>query len=401
MKIGIITYWQSDDNYGQQLQCWALQSYLSQQGHEPFLIRFKRYPWKPQQPTQPSFLTRLKGFIKALVKRLLVYPYIKECKRRKIAQAAAEAHRLQEEYIQGRNKEREFAAFRTENLSLSEKEYDTLEQLRQDYPKADAYVTGSDQVWNYDLQPEELAAFFLQFGNNSTKRIAYAPSIGHTQWPENLKALLRQYLSTFDAISVREVSAQSICKEVGIEAIHVLDPTLLLSPAEYKSITSNDCSEQPFIFIYSLNYSSSEDIPWKEIKTFAEQEGCAIKVTPSSGYAPCREIFDDVDYEYATIPEWLHNIATARLVITASFHGIALSILLHRPFIFTPLKGSLAVSNTRAQGLIDCCGLESQVWTDGASINEYANNNIDWKAVDEKLSRMRLRSEQFLSNSLQ
>ena len=40
MKIGIITLWQSNDNYGQQLQCWALQQALLKLGHEPYLIRY-------------------------------------------------------------------------------------------------------------------------------------------------------------------------------------------------------------------------------------------------------------------------------------------------------------------------------------------------------------------------
>ena len=44
MKIGIVTFWQSDDNYGQLLQCWALQQYLRNLGHDPFLIR---YVYKP------------------------------------------------------------------------------------------------------------------------------------------------------------------------------------------------------------------------------------------------------------------------------------------------------------------------------------------------------------------
>ena len=39
MKIGIITFWESEDNYGQVLQCFALQQQLIQMGHEPFLIK--------------------------------------------------------------------------------------------------------------------------------------------------------------------------------------------------------------------------------------------------------------------------------------------------------------------------------------------------------------------------
>lgn len=44
MKIGIITFWTSKDNYGQLLQCFALQQYLRKNGHEPYLIRYKERP---------------------------------------------------------------------------------------------------------------------------------------------------------------------------------------------------------------------------------------------------------------------------------------------------------------------------------------------------------------------
>lgn len=37
MQIGIITYWSSDDNYGQQLQCYALQRFLRDKNIMHFL----------------------------------------------------------------------------------------------------------------------------------------------------------------------------------------------------------------------------------------------------------------------------------------------------------------------------------------------------------------------------
>lgn len=38
----------------------------------------------------------------------------------------------------------------------------------------------------------------------------------------------------FDAISVREGSSVQLLNEFGINAVHVLDPTLLLSSSEWK-----------------------------------------------------------------------------------------------------------------------------------------------------------------------
>ena len=38
MKIGIMTCWQPDDNYGTQIQGFALQKYLEKIGNDVFLI---------------------------------------------------------------------------------------------------------------------------------------------------------------------------------------------------------------------------------------------------------------------------------------------------------------------------------------------------------------------------
>lgn len=42
MKIGILTFWWSQDNYGQLLQCYALQKYLNDLGHDSFIINYNK-----------------------------------------------------------------------------------------------------------------------------------------------------------------------------------------------------------------------------------------------------------------------------------------------------------------------------------------------------------------------
>ena len=39
MKIGTITFWDTEDNYGQVLQCYALIKYLEDRGHQPQLVK--------------------------------------------------------------------------------------------------------------------------------------------------------------------------------------------------------------------------------------------------------------------------------------------------------------------------------------------------------------------------
>ncbi|UKK47606.1 polysaccharide pyruvyl transferase family protein [Prevotella sp. E9-3] len=399
MKIGIITYWQSNDNYGQLLQCWALQRCLINMGHTPFLIRFRRAEF-PIVKKRRSYKKKLSGFIKRLVKILLVVPEISERRRRKANDIQRDSDRR---IIEFKNPMRCFERFRSEKIVSSSCEYYTLDDLRKNPPDADAYITGSDQVWNYDLTEDELAAFFLQFGDKKVKRISYAPSIGHNFYPDRLMGKLRWFLSLFDAISVREPSGIEICKNVGFDANLVLDPTLLLSKSSYEELI-NDITEKEydksFFFIYSLNYSSTSNLPWCGLKSFAKEKNIDIVVTPGSGYFPCREIFNDVNYEYATIGRWLSLIIQAKLVITASFHGIVFCILHHKRFIYTPLKGAYGASNERPLNLIKLVGLENLIWKGEQNVEEYILMEIDWDDVDERLCKLRNKSLQFIINSL-
>lgn len=380
MRIGIITYWQSNDNYGQQLQCWALQHYLKLNGHDPFLIRFKRFERKL------TFRDRIKKTLKTLLKIILVKPYISE--------------RKAKELDFKRQSDRDFVGFRRDFLAVSDSSYTDLETIRHYPPMADAYITGSDQVWNYDLTEEELRAYLLQFGESNIRRISYAPSIAHKSIPATKEFIYEECLKDFSAISVREPDGVSALKKLGYDAELVLDPTLLLHDYDYIEAFNIKVRQQgePYVFIYSLNYESESDLPMKYIRNVASNNQAKIIVTPSSGFLPALELFDGVTYKYQSVPDWVSCIGNSQLVVTASFHGVVFSILFHKNFIFTPLKGNLKESNNRALNIINKLGLEQTIWN-GCYEPEF-DFHIDWSDVDKKLNNLRTKSISFIRRAL-
>lgn len=380
-KIGIITYWESNDNYGQQLQCWALQQVLGKMGHSPFLIRFQ---WMTPKVTA-------KRKLKLLTKQLIAFMLhiIQLDKSIRVRKKLNFVYR--EDEIR-----RRFPKFRKSNIAQSNKVYYSYYDLKANPPQADMYITGSDQVWNYDMPEDCRKSYFLQFGNADVKRISYAPSIGHSEYPEELLPSLKEYLGNFDAISVREKSAIEVCEKVGYNATQVLDPTLLLAKDDYDKLLKCHNSKTS-IFIYSLNYTSAYDIPFEAIRKYANIHKLPIVVTPSSGYVPSQELFDGVEYSYASIEEWLGNIANSHLVVTASFHGVVFSLLFHRPFLFTPLKGQHAQSNERVLGLLQKLDLLECVAQENGDINI---PDIDWSDVDDKFEELRKASYFYIESSI-
>ena len=133
---------------------------------------------------------------------------------------------------------------------------------------------------------------------------------------------------------------------------------------------------------------------------FAKQKNYEIVVTPASGCVLGEELFDGVEYDYATIPAWLSNIDNAKLVVTTSFHGIVFCILMHTPFVYIPLKGELSKMNNRIINLLDIVGLKSRIANDATDLTSIANQHTDWMQVDDCVKHLRHKSLAFLKNVL-
>lgn len=384
MKIGIITYWQSNDNYGQILQCYALQSFLRNNGHDAFLIRY-------------TFIGRkiVKPLWKKIARTFLIYPIIRDIK----SKQNDKKKQSQLKELLEKNKIRRFDEFKKNNIVVSDFEYNNLCSLNNNPPCADLYITGSDQVWSQLLSLKENEVFYLNFGDKRTKRISYAASFGMDYYPTNLQSLLYSNLKRFDNISVREQTGVDICRNVGFSAIKVVDPTMLLDKEAYKKI----CSSQKFFnyyYIYSLNITNKEDIYFEDLKTIAKDNKNNIIVTTGSGCVPAYELFNDVEYDYSTIPEWLSNINFADLVVTTSFHGVVFSLILNTPFVYIPLKGNLQKMNNRALDLLISLGLADRIKSEEKNYDEIISSTIDWNLVNNRLSNMTMASKKYLYNNL-
>jgi hypothetical protein len=385
MKVGVITFWQSNDNYGQQLQCWALQQALIRLGHDPFLIRYDADYASTRRKT-----TKEKIGMVITVKPLFKYLCSKWSHRK--------AYKFNEDKKET-SINRNFKSFREEKLNVSPTIYKGINELRSHPPVADVYITGSDQVWAKLLDNPENEAFFLNFGDNRVRRIAYAPSFSMPEYPKNLRNRLRKQLSHFNAISVREETGKRICENVGVHVITVLDPTLLLSQDVYNGLIGFTFTEL-YLYIYHLNVMEAEELAWSQIKSYSERNGLKVKATTSSGYIPGREMLDGANYEYSTIPQWLNNIKCAQCVITPSFHGVVFSLIFHTRVIFMPLEGPRGRGNNRVIDLFKKLGLDFFIYDRNVPIEEYFVHPIDWIKVDNQLDDLRTMSLNFLQSNI-
>lgn len=390
MRIGIITCWQSDDNYGQQMQMFALQHYFRSQGHDAYLIRFS--------PNNASKMQTIKAYIKQPIKNIV--KHFSKSLREKM-QIEKELKNLSE-INKEQNKKRYFVEFRSEFINMTDKIYRSSEELMSDPPIADAYITGSDQVWYDPLTLPKAKCFFLQFGSPNIVRISYAASIGRELKHEELP-VFSNWLKTFNAISVREESARQQCIKAGFTNTRLcIDPTLLL-PVEYYS--KIECQSQlqylnSYLFMYILNISSAEEIAWKRVKEYIDEKELDLKTVASSGYEPARELIPNNKNILATIPDWLRMIRNANSVVTTSFHGVVFSILYHRPFLAVLLTNEHSKANTRFLNLLGQLGLTERIYDKNKPFAIQMDAKIDWMSVDGKISKLSNEGKEFLYESL-
>ena len=248
-------------------------------------------------------------------------------------------------------------------------------------------------------------SFFLDFGRPDICRIAYAPSFALKEYPIELLPLLKEQLSKFDAISVREPNGVSICKKAGYGAKLVLDPTLLLSQEYYSKLFPRNLliKQSPYCFIYHVNVYSPDLLFGETIKQFNNQHGIFnIATYANSDKRKNMHLLDWAEYMYPTIGQWLLLIKNAKYIVTTSFHGIVFSILFHKPFIYCPIPDSKFAANDRVLSLLERLGINDRTLSDYNSnnITKIIESSINWDKVDQNLYKLRKDSLDFLFSSI-
>lgn len=247
------------------------------------------------------------------------------------------------------------------------------------------FVAGSDQLWNpyYDFVGDVDLLSFAE----PRQKISYAASFGVSQLPEQVVEKYKTLLSTFRAISVREREGVSIVeKQLGLSAVSVLDPTLLLDSEKWEKVArkTSKCPHMPYAFVYILGETSSSF--QTAIQELNQQNILVFDVLQKNKYGKGIEIGP---------AEFLYLIQHADIVLTNSFHATVFSILFQKP-IHTFNRLGLDMSS-RIASLVHVLGLENHLNVNGELLIEDISI---YKTVMKKLAQERKRSLYFLSDAL-
>lgn len=356
MNAGIFTF-PNSTSYGAALQMYALYHTVESLGHTPEVINYQNTYMKEQK-----HFSR-KTWLRQTAAKVLHH------------RAYRNFHAFEKNYMSGYPQK-----------AISDPQY--LPALAARY---DAVICGSDQVWNPDITGEDLS-YFLNFCDENTRRVAYAPSFGISEFSGDFANKIRGDLEKFHALSVREAPGQALLSGLlGKNVPLVCDPTLLMDAADWTKLEkSHPAGEGEYILYYTIRSSASL---WSKCKAFARERGLKIVVVGGNALKNLMKKDEQIRYAVDISPEqWLFLVHRARYVFTNSFHGTAFSINYRRDFYVE----FSSLTNSRLEQITRTLGLGGQI----VGEDNLTGAAVNYTVADQVLPQIREASLNYLANAL-
>jgi hypothetical protein len=349
-KIGILTFHYSRYNFGAVLQTFSIYKLVESLGYQSQVINY--------QPENKS--------IKAVVWTKIM---------------AILGHR--------------FDVFRTKYILGILPKTQTAPELASLNKSLDGFVVGSDQVWRYIYDSDTLYKYYLNFVNDDKVKIAYAASFGVDYWPSDKSEVtnqVKQLMSRFDSISVREESGVDLCRDVFEQkAITVLDPTLMVDKKLFYKIANPKTLEKNKFLAYMMLHNHKEtEVYFKKV---CKNE--KLKFVRLQG----KKIFTKkMMFYFNSVNDWLSYIRDAEIVVTDSFHCVCFSIIFRKNFIVisNPITGI-----TRLKNLLILLNEDFRFYDSIDSVPDHILKNVpNYANIDSVLNTKREQSLTFLREAL-
>lgn len=376
IHLACVTY----HNYGSLLQTYALQTVVTSLGFRPEIIAYKEPKLqKIKRLVNKEYAeTRLKMCLKSLRMKSKGNDFYNNLKIRSCS----------------------FDDFIKSHLVLGKK-YTRLNDIKKDSTKWNLVLLGSDQVWhpiNYEMH-----FFTLEFLSSNVHKIAFAPSFGVSQIPHKYINKYKSFLDGFAYLSCRENTGVNIIKDItGKEAIHVCDPTLLMTSNDWRRVSNTDTNiEEPYLFVYLMGNNDNH----RELAVqYAKQYNLKIvALTHIDEYVKSDDGYADYTPFNVGPLGFLGLIDNAFAVFTDSFHASVFSLLFHRNFYtFNRFECCIGTSTTsRIDSLLTMAGVTERIIKNGATLSEIELlKPINWSVVDNNISDFREHSLGYLKKIL-
>lgn len=376
-KVGILTFHKSI-NYGSVLQAYALSKLLSDEGYLVEVIDYEPKAYK---------------YLYGVFRNISSVHYVKYNLKRLM--------RLRKIKV----REQKFRDFRQNCLPVSSQSYNCnsdLERLNEIY---DVIICGSDQVWNVKAMDCD-DAYFLPI-KHKAKKIAYAVSVNDTEFTEKRCEKLKGLIEDFDFVSIREKSGADKLKQYlndDKKILTAVDPTLLLTKSKFEEITSERIINEPYIFMYSVNFS---DYTVSTVLEIAKKLKLPVYTVTTENksfnvLAANNKSLHCIS-DKCSPKDFLSYIKYSELVLTNSFHGTAFSLIFEKEFFTINDMNSTGdlKNDERLCNILSYLGLDERLITKDQIKGIDNIKTINYYDVENKKQELINNSKALLFNALE
>lgn len=368
-KIGIITFHNSY-NCGSMLESYAMQTILEKNNMKTEIVNFSN---DGQKELYSVWFKN--NSLRNIMKNIILIPVHKKL-------------------VNNNNK---YEEFKNDNFNLS-KEYDERDIISdKDYK---IVVAGSDQIWNITIKDSN-DAYFLNWVKKARK-VAYSPSFGAKNiltYSNDVQKYI-DYLSDFDALSIRENNGQKWIKQLLGKKVEVLlDPTMLLNQEDYNKIMATDVTiNYKYIFFYSPSFN---DEICKYVKKIADKYNLKVITWSAKRYYTKRiKRYGFILPEYENPALYLYLIKNAELIMTTSYHGTIFSTIYRKNFI-TIKNGEMYGDDDRVITLLNQMNMIDRLIPYEFDENFDYLANVDYSKYDKKISALRKKSMKYIKENIE
>lgn len=349
-KVGIIGYWFAT-NYGGVASYYSLYQTIKGLGYLPFLVE------------NPYFYTDKEG-----------------------------------ENVFSRNLFKEIGAEICEPYSIEE-----LEKLNE---KSDVFILGSDQVLTTSSIRSFGKLFLMDFSDEEKKRIAVSASCGgdNLNADESLVDYAKKQLQRFTKVSVREFSGVDTVKEkFGIKVDFMMDPIFFTTAEKYQKLgeQAGNLQNEDYLLAYILDPTQDKR---EGILRLSKKLGLKRKVALDGRKFTHEKNAVALNLQEDTLPEmdfkqWLSYYAHASYVITDSFHGATMALILNKPVI---IYANYKRGYPRFVSLIRLFGIKNRLIEHTNQISdELIYENINFEEINRTIAQYREKAKQWIIRAIE
>ncbi|MGZ0876523.1 polysaccharide pyruvyl transferase family protein [Priestia megaterium] len=354
-------------NHGASLQAYGLMKYLMNCGHEVEIIDYK-----------PDYLSNHYNLLsidnpkweKNIITKS-IYLTLKIPTR-----------------ISGLKRKKAFDRFTSQYLTVTNSRFISNHELKRNIPYADAYICGSDQIWNTLHRNGKDPAFYLDFVPNGKIKASYAASFATDTISDEYKPMVKEKVERLEGVGVREKSGVEILKKLDInKAVHVVDPVFLLDKEDWNNIGTREFKEK-----YILIYDFDNSVLIKNI---------AIKIAKEKGYKiytinPGKLNYADRYFKFDGPETFVSLVRNAQFIISNSFHAAVFSVIYEKDFIIVNRTEAI---NTRMRDLLSDLNIRERLISENYSLNQILKK-IDYKKSKKILNEKITFSKKYLEDVL-